>query len=159
MVKCPWSHKWIVAQMGLGMRLSVSYTVSFHYTITPLGHIVRSRNWWLVSCLHVIFWWGESRTVAAIINECGTLQILAFITSFCLFWCQDHIQILFSFSVWEGFFFFFFAVNSLWTSVCLLNFLLCYSVKTLFSPLFGFILCVLCSVTVVGLSRWAHIQI
>lgn len=70
----------------------------------------------------------------SIINECGTFHIPAFITSFCLFWCQDHIQILFSFSVWEGFFFFF-AVNSLWTSVCLLNFLLCYSVKTLFSPL------------------------
>lgn len=70
----------------------------------------------------------------SIINECGTFHIPAFITSFCLFWCQDHIQILFSFSVWEGFFFFF-AVNSLWTSVCLLNFLLCYSVKTLFPPL------------------------
>ena len=109
MPKCFWlggySHKWVVAQMGLGMRLSVCYTISFHYIITPLGHIVRSRNWWLVACLHVIFWWGESRTVAAIINECGTFHIPAFITSFCLFWCQDYIQILFSFSVWEGFFF------------------------------------------------------
>lgn len=153
-MQCPRSHNWIVAQMGLGIRLSVSYTISFYYTITPLGHIVRSRNWWLVACLHVIFWRGESRTVAAIINDYGTFQILAFITSFRLFWCQVHFQILFSFRVWEVFF----AVNSLWTSVCLLNFLLCYSVKTLFFP-FGFALCVLCSVTVVGLSRWAHIQI
>lgn len=114
--------------MGLGIRLSGSYTISFHYTITPLGHTVRSRNWWLVACLHVIVWWGESRTVATIITDYGTFQILAFITSFRLFWCQVHIRILFSFGVWEVFF----AVNSLWTSVCLLSFLLCYSVKTLF---------------------------
>ena len=55
MLKVP---DWIVAEMGLGIRLSGSYPPSFHYPITPMGHIVRSRNWWLVACLHVILMRG-----------------------------------------------------------------------------------------------------
>ena len=127
-MKCPRCPNWIGAATGLGIRLSVSYTISFHYTITLLGRIVRSRNWWLVACLHVIFWWGKSRTVAAIINDYGTFQILAFITLFRLFWCQVRIQILFSFGVWVVFFF---LLSTLYGQVFAYS-VFFYSVKTFF---------------------------
>lgn len=126
--------------MGLGMRSSLSplhHLPLHHYT--PWGHIVDPETDGSYPA-SMLFCDERSRTVAAIINGVA-LSKSAFITSFCLFWCQDHIQILFSFSVWEGFF----SVNSLWTSVCLLNFLLCYSVENTLSPFLVYFVCFMLS--------------